>query len=326
MPTPPSDVRVPRPSARRRRGALAVLPLLLAAALAACGSGPSAATGSASASAAPKTLTIGAIPDQDPQKLQRLYSSVADDLGTALGVKVVYRPVTDYAAAVSLFRTGDLQLVWFGGLTGTQARLQTPGAVPLVQREIDSNFHSLFIASTAAGLAPVTDVAGLTELRGKRFTFGSQSSTSGFLMPAYFLTQAGVDPQKGFTGDPGFSGSHDKTIDLVTSGTYQAGAVNEQVWKTRLAAGTVDTSKVSVVFRTPAYSDYHWLLGPDAVKEFGADFPQRVSKAFEALDASKPQDKQVLSLFGAKQFVPTTAANYAQIEQVGRQLGLITSK
>ncbi len=152
MPTPPSDVRVPRPSARRRRGALAVLPLLLAAALAACGSGPSAATGSASASAAPKTLTIGAIPDQDPQKLQRLYSSVADDLGTALGVKVVYRPVTDYAAAVSLFRTGDLQLVWFGGLTGTQARLQTPGAVPLVQRDIDSNFHSLFIASTAAGL------------------------------------------------------------------------------------------------------------------------------------------------------------------------------
>ena len=272
----------------------------------------------------PPTLTIGAIPDQDPQKLQRLYGVLAARLTVLLGVKVVYQPVTDYTAAVSLFRTGDLQLVWFGGLTGVQARLQTPGAVPLVQRDIDARFHSLFIANAAAGLHPVPDVAGLAELKRTRFTYGSQSSTSGYLMPAYYLDRAGVDPQHGFAGQPGLSGSHDKTIDLVTSGTYQAGAVNEQVWKTRLAAGTIETNKVTVLYRTAPYHDYHWLLGPTAVQRFGADFPQRVSQAFEGLRPENPSDEQVLSLFGARAFVPTTAANYTQIEQVGRQLGLIT--
>lgn len=238
---------------------------------------------------------------------------------------MVYKPVTDYAAAVSLFRTGDLQLVWFGGLTGVQARLQTPGAVPLVQRDIDSHFHSLFIANRSARLHPVREVAGLAELKGTRFTYGSQSSTSGYLMPAYFLDRAGVDPQRGFDGQPGLSGSHDKTIDLVTSGTFTGGVVNEQVWKTRLEAQTIDTTKVEVIFRTPPYHDYHWVLGPSAVEQFGADFTVRVSKALQGLDPGIPADAQVLDLFGARRFVPTSASNYTQIERIGRQLGLVTT-
>ena len=286
--------------------------------------GCSSRTATTGGAAGPPTLVVGAIPDQDPQQLQRLYGLVAGRLSRALGVPVVYRPVTDYTAAVSLFRTGDLQLVWFGGLTGVQARLQSPGALPLVQRDIDSSFHSLFVASRAAGLAPVSDVAGLRELAGRRFTYGSQSSTSGYLMPAAFLTRAGVDPQRGFAGEPGFSGSHDKTIDLVTSGTYEAGAVNEQVWNSRRAAGTIDTGKVEVLYRTPAYADYHWLLGAGAQQTFGPGFADRVSRAFEDLDPAVPEDAEVLALFGAHRFVPTSADNYRQIEQVGRQLGLIT--
>jgi phosphonate transport system substrate-binding protein len=311
--------RLPQLDLERRRSPLAALAaLLLFLVPAACSSGPAphdAAHG--------HTLTIGAIPDQDPQKLQRLHGSVAARLSTLLGVPVAYRPVTDYTAAVSLFRTGDLQLVWFGGLTGTQARLQTPGAQPIAQRDIDGQFHSLFIANRSAGLKPFASEAGLTALKGTRFTYGSQSSTSGYLMPAYYLSRAGVDPQQGFAGQPGLSGSHDKTIDLVTSGSFQAGAVNEQVWKTRLAAGTVDTAKVQVLFRTPPYHDYHWLLSPTAVEHFGADFPDRVRTAFTGLDASTPEDAQLLDLFGAKRFVPTEAANYAQVEQIGRQLGLV---
>ena len=294
--------------------------MLVLAVLAGCSSRESATSGTAG----PPTLFVGAIPDQDPQQLQRLYGLVADRLSRALGVPVVYRPVTDYTAAVSLFRTGDLQLVWFGGLTGVQARLQSPGALPLVQRDIDSSFHSLFVANRTAGLAPVVDVAGLSELAGRRFTYGSQSSTSGYLMPASFLTQAGVDPQRGFAGEPGFSGSHDKTIDLVTSGTYEAGAVNEQVWKSRVAAGTVDASRISVLYRTPAYSDYHWLLGAGAQEQFGPGFAEKVTRAFQDLDPAVPEDAEVLELFGAERFVPTSADSYREIEQVGRQLGLIT--
>lgn len=250
---------------------------------------------------------------------------MAQRLSTLLKVPVRYAPVTDYTAAVSLFRTGDLELVWFGGLTGVQARLQTPGSVPLAQRDVDEDFHSLFIANRSAGLRPIRDVAGLTAVGGTRFTYGSQSSTSGYLMPAYFLKQGGVDPQRGFRGEPGLSGSHDKTIDLVASGTYQAGAVNEQVWKARVAGRTVDSSKVEVIFRTPPYHDYHWLLSPRAVEKFGADFPQRVTDTLVGLNPGNPEDAQLLELFGAKRFVVTAPSNYSEIEEIGRQLGLVRS-
>lgn len=292
-----------------RRALLAGTGAAVAAALAGCGSSSSAAP------AAP--LRIGAIPDQDPEILQRLHATVADSLAAALDIPVEYRPVTDYAAAVSLFRTGDLDLVWFGGLTGVQARLQTPGAVPVAQRDIDADFHSVFVVNSSTGPAPSED---LRPLAGLRFTYGSQTSTSGRLMPAYFLREAGVDPE-GFPGGPGFSGSHDATLALVASGTYQAGAVNEQVWLARTAAGEVDPGVVAYA-RTPGYPDYHWLLGPRAAERLGG--PDRVIEYFTGLSPDRPADATVLDLFGAGSFIPTEAANYRQIEEIGRDLGLIS--
>jgi phosphonate transport system substrate-binding protein len=295
-----------------RRGFLAGTAATAVAALAACGrtspvsSSPDSSAGS---------LRIGAIPDQDPEVLQRLYATVADSMSAALDLDVSYQPVTDYGAAVSLFRTGDLDLVWFGGLTGVQARLQTPGAEPIAQRDIDAEFHSVFVVNAATGLTPADD---LTPLASLRFTYGSETSTSGRLMPAYFLQQQGVDPQ-GFPGGPGFSGSHDATLALVAAGSYQAGVVNEQVWASRTADGAVDPAVVEYA-RTPAYSDYHWLLGLQAVERLGDDLPDRLRRYLTGL----PAGDEVLELFGAGAFVATEAANYDQIEEIGRQLGLVS--
>lgn len=314
----PGRRRSPRPCARPLRPVLALL--LTTLLLTACSAGSSAATGPG----ARPVLTVGAIPDQDPQRLQRLHGLVAAHLEAALDVDVEYRPVTDYAAAVSLFRTGDLQLVWFGGLTGVQARLQTPGAVAVAQRDVDRAFHSLFLGHVGSGIAPFDDVAGLAALEGRRFVFGSQSSTSGYLMPAWFLREAGVDPRRGFDGEPGLSGSHDRTIDLVASGTYDAGVVNEQVWQAREQAGTVDTTSVEVLFRTPPYADYHWVLGPTALEQHGRDLPARLLRALQDLDASDPDDAAVLELFGAERFVPVDEGDHDRIEQVGRELGLVS--
>ena len=268
-------------------------------------------------------LRISAIPDQDPEKLNRLYGLVSTYLGNKLGVEVEYVPVTDYASAVSLFRAGDLDLVWFGGLTGVQARLQTPGSVIIAQRNIDESFHSVFIANAGAGLAPIADVAGLSVFGGKSFTFGSESSTSGRLMPQFFLDQAGIGPDS-FDGEAGFSGSHDKTIDLVAAGTYQAGALNESVWRKRIAAGTVDNTKVVELFVSPGYHDYHWMLSPGAAERYGAGFANTVQSALTNLAPDNPDDLAILDLFGAKGFVPSEAANYTDIEAIGRKLGLIT--
>lgn len=287
-------------------------------------SNPASEVQPAEATDPPMPLSVGAIPDQDPEKLQRLYGKLADYLSQQLGVPVSYQPVTDYAAAVTAFKVGDLDLVWFGGLTGVQARLQVPGAEALAQRDIDENFHSIFIAHQASGLAPIGDVSGLIALKGKRFTFGSESSTSGRLMPQYFLAKAGVSLDD-FRGEPGFSDSHDATLKLVESGSYEAGVLNEQVWADRLAAGEVDQSKVQAIWQTPAYYDYHWVANRQALDQrYGQGFTDKIQAALLNLDgANAPEQAELLELFGAQKFIATENTNYAQIEAVGREIGKI---
>ena len=268
-------------------------------------------------------LRIGAIPDQNPEKLNRLYGLVANELSRQLGVQVTYVPVTDYTAAVGAFRTGNLDLVWFGGLTGVQASLQKPGAQMIAQRDIDAQFYSVFIANTRSGLKPIQSQKGLTALKGKRFTFGSESSTSGRLMPQYFLSQAGVKLGDFAGGAPGFSGSHDATIALVQSGAYDAGAVNEQVWKSSLRSGKANRSKVVQIWRTPSYPDYLWLGQPSLDQRFGKGFTAKLRAAIVGWRPSDPEQKQILELFGAQQFTSVKAGEYKKIEQVGRQIGKI---
>lgn len=281
-----------------------------------------AACSSATAPEEAEPLVIGAIPDQDPEKLQRRFGLLADYLAQELDVPVEYKPVTDYAASVTAFRVGDLDLVWFGGLTGVQARLQVEGARALVQRDVDQEFHSVFIANKTSELAPLDDVSELVQLKDHTFTFGSESSTSGRLMPQYFLSQAGVTLND-FKGEAGFSGSHDTTIELVEAGTFETGALNEQVWLRHVKEGQVDLDKVQMIWRTPSFHDYHWVIRPDVVQRYGEDFPDRVAQAFLQLSADQPEQKEILDLFSAERFITTQNDNYVQIEAVGRDTGKI---
>jgi phosphonate transport system substrate-binding protein len=294
---------------------------LLLLPLVACSPNPSGSSATNGGTEA-KPLAIGAIPDQDPQKLQRQYDKLAAYLEKELGVPVEYKPVTDYTAAVTVFKVGDLDLVWFGGLTGVQARLQVPGAEAIAQRDIDAQFHSLFIANKKAGLKPFKNISDLKQLKGHSFTFGSESSTSGRLMPQYFLQQAGLKLED-LKGQVGFSGDHDKTIKLVEVGSFDAGAVNESVWKKRVDAKEVDLNKVEVIWETPAYYDYHWVIHPDVKQRYGEEFVKKVQNAFLKLDPNVPEQKEILDLLQATKFIPTQNSNYAQIEHIGRKIGKI---
>jgi phosphonate transport system substrate-binding protein len=289
------------------RRTLAAIAILLPALLSGCGK---------DSSTSKPAFTISAIPDQDPERLQRLYGGVASFLSKELGVPVSYRPVTDYTASVTAFKVGELDMVWYGGLTGVQARLQVPGAHAVAQRDIDAQFHCVFIANKN------TDINDLPGLKGHTFTFGSESSTSGRLMPQFFLGQAGIKLED-FKGKNGFSGSHDKTIKLVAAGAYDAGALNEQVWKAYVKKGAPELEQVRLIWTSPPFHDYHWVLHPAVAKRYGADFPDKIRAALLKLDASNPEHKAILELFGATRFVPTDDTNYGQIEAVGKQVGLI---
>ena len=292
----------------RRRMRIAVLAMGVMLAVSACGR--------AGAQEELPTLLIGGIPDQDVSLLEERFDGVADYLSAELDIPVAYQPSVDYAALVTAFSSGDITLGWFGGLTGVQARLETPGAEAVAQRPIDTEFHSVFIAHQSV------EASSLTELAGLSFTFGSESSTSGHLMPRFFLSEAGVDPESAFS-TVGYSGSHDTTWSLVEAGSYDAGVLNGSVWGRAVDEGQVDTNVVRVVERTPPYFDYHWVVHPDIDDIYGAGTVDALTEALLTMAAKGSEAQDVLRLFGAESFIETKSENYAAIEQVARSLGLI---
>jgi phosphonate transport system substrate-binding protein len=264
-------------------------------------------------------LKVGGIPDQDASRLARRYQSFADYLSKELGVPVQYVPSVDYAAVVTAFTQGGLHLAFFGGLTGVQARLQNPGARAIAQRDIDARFHSKFIVRAVLPINSLEDVKA--RARELTFTFGSESSTSGHLMPRHFLRQAGINPDTGFKTLPNFSGSHDLTWKLVESGSFDVGALNEDVWDRAVREGKVDASKVRVFYITPEYFDYHWTVRGDLDRVYGAGFIEKLQKALLALNTEKYPE--IMELFTANRFIATINDNYKALEDVARGLGMV---
>jgi len=265
-------------------------------------------------------LKIGAIPDQNQEILDRRFNSLSKELSKQLNVEVKYVPVVNYVAAVTGFRTKNLDLVWFGGLTGVQARLQTPNSIVIAQRDIDKEFKSVFIVNKKLNLTLTKELNDLKRLRNLRFTFGSENSTSGRLMPEHFLNIAGVKTSEFKGKKPGFSGSHDATVALVNSGSFEAGALNKQIWEKNLKNNPKRTKNVDVFFITPSYVDYHWLAQGDLDEKFYSGFTKKMKKAILNLNENNPNHKVILEMFNAKKFINSDVKQYKNIEDIGRNL------
>lgn len=257
-------------------------------------------------------LKVSAIPDESPTELQRKFAPLGAYLAKETGMKVEFIPVTDYAAVVEGLAARKLDMAWLGGFTFVQARLRTGNAIPIAQREEDRVFTSKFIANAAAG------INGLNDLKGKNFAFGSVSSTSGHLMPRYFLQRNKLNPEKDFKR-VAYSGAHDATALQVESGKVEAGVLNASVWDKLVAEKKVDTSKVKVIYTTPAYFDYNWTVRGD----LDASLVKKLTDAFLKLDAKNPQHKEIMDLQRASKFVATSPENYKGIEAAAREAGLL---
>jgi phosphonate transport system substrate-binding protein len=261
---------------------------------------------------AQQVFRVTAIPDESPTELARKAAPLVKYLEGQLGTKVEFTAVTDYAAAVEALVNRKVDMAWFGGFTFVQANVRSGGkAVPIAQREEDERFRSVFITSDPS-------IQTLADLKGKDVSFGSQSSTSGHLMPRSFLLQAGIDPDKDFRR-VAFSGAHDATIAAVASGKVQAGALNISVWEKFVADGKVDTSKVRVFYTTPPYYDYNWTVHAD----MPAAQREKLTQALLGLNKATPEGKEILELQRATRFVPTKADNYKGIEAAARSAGLL---
>lgn len=255
---------------------------------------------------------VTAIPDESPTELARKAAPLVKYLESKLGMKVEFTPVTDYAASVEALAHKKVDMAWFGGFTFVQANVRSGGkVVPLVQRAEDEQFKSVFITSDPA-------INALADLKGKDVSFGSQSSTSGHLMPRSFLMQAGVNPDKDFKR-VAYSGAHDATIAAVASGKVQAGALNISVWEKFVTDKKVDPTKVRAFYTTPSYYDYNWTVHAD----MPAATREKLTQALLSLSKDTPEGKEILELQRASKFVPTKADNYKGIEAAARSAGLL---
>ncbi len=258
-----------------------------------------------------------AIPDQDETRLVERFSKVASYLESKLGIAVKYLPVKSYPAAVTAFTNNQVQLAWFGGFTGVHARKLVPGSEALAQGVEDVAFKSFVIANVKTGLTRSKKFP--KAIAGKSFTFGSRASTSGRLMPEYYLRRqfGGKSPDEIFSR-VGFSGDHSRTIQLVQSGAFDVGVLDYSVWELDSKAGKVDPAQVVVIWETPTYPDYQWTVRGDVDKIYGAGFKDKLKAALLAID-----DRTILDQFGRSKFIPAKNADYAPIEEVAKATNLL---
>ncbi len=272
---------------------------------------PSAATEEA------KVFRFSAIPDQNTTEIAEKIAPLVAHLSSELGVEVEYVPARDYQASVEMFKNADVQLAWFGGLTGVQARRAVEGAKAIAQGESDPQFYSYFIAHKDTGLEMSEEFPqGIGELK---FTFGSESSTSGRLMPEHFIREnIGKSPAEFFTHPVGFSGSHDKTVELVESGQFQAGAVNYTVYDKRVANGDTDPDVVRAIWKTPFYADYNWTVRPDVDATYGAGFKDRLAQTLTSID-----DPALLTALPRQRLIPASNEDFEGIRRVAEALNML---
>ena len=260
-------------------------------------------------------LTFTAIPDQDTTRLQQRFDKIAAYLSGRLDTPVRYVPVKSYAASVEAFKNNQVQLAWFGGLSGVKARQAVPGSQAIAQGAEDERFVTYFIANADAGLTPTRDFP--EEIAGKTFTFGSKGSTSGRLMPEFFIREYFKKSPREIFRRVGFSGDHSKTIALVQAGSYQVGAVNFKVWQNEMKAGRIDPTKVIVIWKTPNYPDYNWTIRGDVDKAYGKGFIQKVQTALIEM-----KDRKLLDSFPRTAFIKAENKMYRPILDVGAQIGI----
>ena len=284
---------------------------LLAALVVALASGPAAAQD------AKRPLIFTAIPDQDEARLIERYGRVAAYLQGKLGIPVKYLPVKNYSSAVTAFSNDEVQFAWFGGFTGVQARRLVPGSQAIAQGAEDAAFRTYFIANSRLGLEKSIDFPVATI--GKTFVFGARSSTSGRLMPEWYIRQAfpGKTPDEVYARI-GYSGEHSRTIQLVQNGSFDMGAVDYTVWNLDSKAGKVDPAKVKVVWESPVFANTQWSVRGDVEQSYGKGFVEKLQKALLGMT-----DPALLEPFGRTKFVPVKNDAFAPLIEVGKATGML---
>lgn len=301
----PAATRGPVPHHARKTLTRLLAPIVLATLCLSCSGG-----GGAPGQSAQATLRLSMIPTTDPGKMLRESQPLVDYLQRETGAKIELTIPTNYAAVVEALGSDQVDIAHFGGFTYVQASARY-GARPLAQRDRDQSFHSVFITQ------PGSPINGLGDLKGHTFAFGDVNSTSGHLMPEYFMRQTGVDAE--VIAKAVYTGGHDATALAVANKKVDAGAMDELVFERMTKEGKLAPDSVRVFYTTPPYLDYVWA----ARKGLDPKLADAFANALLKLDAADPEQKKVLDILSATKYVKANDADYERLRQAARDAGLM---
>jgi len=263
----------------------------------------------------PSIVRVGVLPDMREEKLRQRYEPLLDYLAeeTSLDFKLVLP--SDYTELVRLFGEHQIDLAYFGGFTYLQAHIMDQ-AEPLVMRDVDTRFTSLFLVSQD------NKAHDLAEFKGKVFSFGSRLSTSGHLMPRHFmLTEQQIIPEE-FFSEVRYSGAHDKTAYLVRDGEVDLGVSNSEIIMNMFRDGRLEENDLRVLSETPPYPDYVWVVH----HYLNEDIKTRLRDAFLGLDMGDAAHSRILAGLGAKSFLPARFREFLPLKRVADDLGMLDLK
>lgn len=261
-----------------------------------------------------EVLRISVLPDQSNKQLKKIYTPLIKYLTDNTGIEHRLVLSKSYADILEQFVNGKIDIALFGGFTFVKAHAVS-GAIPLVMRDSDIRFKSLFLVRTDSV------AKSLNEFKGQKFAFGSELSTSGHLMPRFFLTEKDINPEQ-FFSEVQYSGAHDRTVEWVKTGKVDLGVANAIVVNDLLERAVVSSNDVRILWTTPPYADYVW----SSRAEIPESIRKKIIEAFLALSTSDPQQAEILKALGAKYYLPATINDFSSLVSIGRQLALIPEK
>lgn len=256
----------------------------------------------------PELIKLGVLPDQSTEALVAKYSPLVDYLSEQTGLKIELVVPDNYAAMLDDFHANRIDIANFGGLTFTQAE-RRDNAEPLIMRDTDLNFASCYLVPGADKRLTVR------EFEGETFAFGPELSTSGHLMPRYFLKAAGIDPDTYFASIRHSSG-HDETAIWVRDGDVAIGVANCVIVESMDADGRLRQNEVRVLETTPAYADYVWAVH----EKMHSSTKVGLRDAFLALDAIDPEHRLILRRLGANAYLPASRTDFNDVRRAARDV------
>ena len=259
------------------------------------------------------TLRMGTLPHEDWQLQQQLYEPLLKYLETKTGLQFNLVRSDSYEHLLQQFTNHEVDLAKFGGLTFVRAHIQGD-AEPLVMRDIDLVFTSMFIVPTDS------KAQNLSDLEGKRLCFGSNNSTSGHLMPRHFMLREvpSIVPEQ-FFSEVCYSGAHDKTAYAVRSGRAEIGVANSAVIRKMFEDGRLKPDEVRILWETPPYADYVWAIHD----HFAPEIKIKITNAFLELNEQDPVGEKILNNFSADYYLPARLGVFKNLEKIAKDLGLL---